>query len=259
MCEIIKHNRVWSIDNFLSRDECNQLIIQSKDIFKDAKLGATIEWTDTPLAEKIYDRLRNNYRGILLGDMSCLYQEKGRNVKLYGVDSKFKIQKFVKGQSKPKRSDASFSHKLITDNENFEVRSFVTITIFLNDLFAKGGEVNYYEFHDKPFSTVGPSAGRCLLHLHPQIYDHSAVFSEMDEKYVLTASVMYKCTHSNNASSDQSQSNTSSLQKIVGGSNIQTNSLFKKALVWSVIPTVTTVLSWFVAKKWFPNVKLFNK
>ena len=55
MCEVLKHNYIFSIDNFFTEDECHALIQQSrkKGFIHTNGDDVTMDWRDEELAQTV--------------------------------------------------------------------------------------------------------------------------------------------------------------------------------------------------------------
>jgi hypothetical protein len=55
MCEVLKHNYIFSIDNFFTEDECRALIQQSrkKGFIHTNGDDVTMDWRDEELSQRV--------------------------------------------------------------------------------------------------------------------------------------------------------------------------------------------------------------
>lgn len=190
--------------------------------------------------------------------MGALYLSKGREMKLMCINENFQIQKYIKGQGSPKKCSTPKVRIARTDKFEYDERSFISIVVFLNDMCTKGGELNFYEWHDEPKYKIRPQKGKCVLFIHSQYHEDVPVFSEMDEKYVLRANIMYRSIRPRAViSAPNSARSTEEERASVMKENPVKRSIMsgiKRIMVWTLFPTVTAALSIVVSRIWFPKL-----
>lgn len=178
--ETIYHtNKIWTINNFLSKEECNDLISLSESIgFMEAEVslesGAKmmkgirnnyrIIHTDTELAFKLWNKLKENCPAEIDDSYAI------------GLNEKFRFYKYEFDQRFKRHIDGRFKR-----NETEESR--VTFMIYLNEEF-EGGETTFDDV------TIIPRTGSALCFIHELKHEGCAVKNGI--KYALRSDVMYK-------------------------------------------------------------------
>ncbi len=176
---MIHENKIWTIDNFLSKSECDELIILSEN------LGYVEAEVSLDSGSKMLKGVRNNYR-LLYQDFNLakLYWEKLKhycpneieNQMVVGLNEQFRFYKYELNQRFKKHRDGSFKR-----NE-FEA-SKITFMIYLNDEF-EGGET---AFDDQ---IIKPLTGKALCFFHELKHEGCPVTNGV--KYVLRSDIMFK-------------------------------------------------------------------
>lgn len=186
MKKIIYNKDIFVIEDFLSKEECEELIQKSEQIgYEEAKVqmgenrqsilkgvrnNNRILYTDETLAKKLFERAKpflNNEVGMYEVD---------------GLNEMFRFYKYSPGQRFKMHRDGSFKR-----NEKEE--SFFTFLIYLNEEFEGGAT----EFED--LFTIQPKTGNLLVFYHP--YRHEGRIIESGFKYALRSDVMYKIKNEN--------------------------------------------------------------
>lgn len=181
MKKVTYHEHIFVIENFLSTEECIDLIRLSEEIgFEEAKVqvgnnkqeilkgvrnNERILYNDPELAAKLFNRAKD-----FLPDGTDLYE-------LCGLNELFRFYKYNPGQRFKMHRDGSFVR-------NDKEESFYTFMIYLNDDF-EGGETEF-----QSICTIKPKAGDLLLFLHPIRHEGKTVTKGL--KYALRSDVMYK-------------------------------------------------------------------
>lgn len=167
------------IDNFLTQEECDELIQLGEDS------GFELSKIRTAQGDIIREDIRNNSRFIIKDDGTMgeelfekvreyLPQELG-GWKLKGLNEQVKIYKYTKGQQFKMHRDAPYVRN---DNE----QSFITMMVYLNEGFVGGDTF----FMDKQ---VKPETGKCLLFWQDQL--HAGMEVTEGVKYAIRTDVMY--------------------------------------------------------------------
>jgi prolyl 4-hydroxylase len=172
---------VFVIQNFLSIEECNDLIRDSELIgYEEAKVQAPgnrqimlknvrnndrIMYENNQLANELFEKAK-----------PFLIHSIG-NYDLIGLNEMFRFYKYSKGQSFKMHKDGSYER-------NETECSFYTFLIYLNDDFD-GGETEFENLF-----TVNPKTGDLLVFYHPLRHEGKEVTSGF--KYALRSDVMYK-------------------------------------------------------------------
>lgn len=186
--EVLDSDRVFVISDFLSHEECTDLIRRSDSLI----------YEPGTVADVVIEDVRNNER-VLVDDLSLaadlfsrakpflppVIEERG----LVGFNERWRFYRYQPGQTfKPHRDGSYFR---VT---NFE-ESQLTFMIYLND-GMRGGETRFFVgmeqalFRQQPYLSVQPKEGMALVFLHQIWHEGSVVQS--GQKYVLRTDVMYK-------------------------------------------------------------------
>ena len=171
---------IWTIEHFVSKKECDDLILFSEMRgFEEAKVNLAngpkmikgirnnlrLIYDDNNLAEKYWKRLAKYCPSIL-----------DQTWKASGLNEKFRFYKYESNQRFKKHIDGRFKR-----SENEESR--ITFMIYLNHDF-KGGETAFEE------NIINPSSGMALCFIHELKHEGLPVIT--GSKYVLRSDVMYK-------------------------------------------------------------------
>ncbi|GAL84189.1 hypothetical protein MYP_1417 [Sporocytophaga myxococcoides] len=179
MNAIFHTDQIWSIENFLSRSECNDLITLSENIgFKEAEVSL-------PSGAKMIKSLRNNER-VLHSDIGLASMLWTRledfcpkdldNSFPLGLNEQFRFYKYELDQRFKRHIDGRFRR-----NETEESR--ITFMIYLNEEY-EGGETAFDEV------TIFPRTGMALCFIHELKHEGCPV--KKGVKYALRSDVMYK-------------------------------------------------------------------
>lgn len=181
MIDIVNEEmEIYTIDNFLTVDECNKLIEKSEQIgFEEA--GVNVDG-----AQKMMKMVRNNER-ILFEDpeyASQLWQKlqpyvkpEVGNSKAVGLNEMFRFYKYNPNQRFKMHIDGSYKR-------NESEFSYYTFMIYLNDSY-QGGETKFASGE-----IITPKTGTALIFEHGQRHEGTALVSGI--KYVLRSDIMYK-------------------------------------------------------------------
>ncbi len=174
------HNKkIWTIENFLTKDECDNLLLFSEQKgYEEAKVSLSS-------GAKMMKGLRNNYRlmyqdqkladkywGILKDYCPAKIEEN----EAVGLNEQFRFYKYESSQRFKRHIDGRFKR-----NENEESR--ITFMIYLNEDF-EGGETKFDDV------TIKPEIGTALCFIHEQKHEGCPVTE--GTKYVLRTDVMYR-------------------------------------------------------------------
>ncbi|QGK76484.1 2OG-Fe(II) oxygenase [Flavobacterium sp. SLB02] len=171
---------IYTINNFLTIDECNKLIEKSEQVgFQEAEINIDG-------AQKMIKMVRNNER-IMYQDeeyASFLWQKLQPYIKsevgnsfATGLNEMFRFYKYNPGQRFKMHRDGSYKRS----ESEF---SYYTFLIYLNDRY-EGGETKFASGE-----IITPKTGTALIFEHSQRHEGSALISGI--KYVLRSDVMYK-------------------------------------------------------------------
>lgn len=170
---------IWTIKNFLSKKECDDLIyISEASGYKEA----TVSFSS---GAKMMKGLRNNER-ILVKDVSLAHKlwEKLQpfcsqvldQSKAIGLNEQFRFYKYEGGQRFKKHIDGRFKRNEIEESR-------ITFLVYLNDDF-EGGETAFES------CIIEPQKGTALCFIHE--LKHEGIPVNVGTKYVLRSDVMYK-------------------------------------------------------------------
>jgi predicted 2-oxoglutarate/Fe(II)-dependent dioxygenase YbiX len=169
---------IWTISDFLSSRQCEDLVIFSE------QLGYDEAEVSLPSGAKMMKSLRNNER-LLYTDaaLAAQYWERLQpfcpaqidGTIAIGLNEQFRFYKYEPGQRFKRHIDGRFKRNALEESR-------ITFMVYLNDDF-EGGETN--------FDTVSirPQAGMALCFIHEQKHEGCAVTD--GTKYVLRSDVMY--------------------------------------------------------------------
>ena len=170
---------IWTIENFISKKECETLILFSEQQgYEEAKVSLTT-------GAKIMKGIRNNYR-LVYKDVN-LANKYWQTLKKFcpntlekneasGLNEQFRFYKYESDQRFKRHIDGRFKR---SDQEE----SRVTFMIYLNDDFS-GGETKFDNV------TISPKTGTALCFIHEQKHEGCPV--PEGTKYVIRSDVMYK-------------------------------------------------------------------
>jgi hypothetical protein len=184
--EELDGERVWVIDDFLSREECAALIRRSEALAYETGTVADVLVTDfrnndrvmiddTALAADLFGRARPFLPEVFDGQI------------LAGFNERFRFYRYGPGQTfKPHRDGAYQRLKPWQE-------SLLTFMVYLNDQVV-GGETRFFAgmehaFRQQPMLVVTPKEGMALVFVHRIIHEGATVQS--GRKYVLRTDVMY--------------------------------------------------------------------
>ena len=171
--------KIWTIQNFLSKEECGDLILLSENIgYNEAEVSLST-------GAKMMKGLRNNSR--------VIYNDKELALKLWekleafcpneiedsfsiGLNEQFRFYKYELNQRFKRHIDGSFV-------KNDLEQSRITFMIYLNDNF-QGGETKFDEI------VITPKLGDALFFIHELKHEGCPVKNGI--KYALRSDVMYK-------------------------------------------------------------------
>lgn len=171
---------VFTIENFLSKEECDDYInrsellkyedaaIQTKNgprIYQDVRNNARVIFDDIELASFIFNRARA-FLPEVLGNDWCLS----------GLNERFRFYRYEAGEYFKWHKDGFYCR---TENEI----SQLTFLIYLNDNYL-GGETAF------KWDVIKPQMGMALVFPHLLMHQGSEIIS--GKKYVFRTDVMYK-------------------------------------------------------------------
>lgn len=170
-------DRIWTIDEFLTPEECEDWIAFAEERgFDDAPIT-------TMVGPMMAPDVRNNTR-VMVDDVlraEELWERLGSVVptiaggEAIGLNERLRFYRYEPGQAFRWHLDGAYYRP------NGEC-SRLTFMVYLNDGF-EGGETLFRD------ATIEPRTGRALLFVHQQLHEGSAVVE--GRKYVLRTDVMY--------------------------------------------------------------------
>lgn len=172
-------NIIWTIDNFLTPKECDDLILFSEQRgYEEAKVSLKS-------GAKMIKGIRNNYRLIYTDEhLASQYWQKLKNhcpktiedYNVVGLNEQFRFYKYESNQRFKRHVDGRFQQNKLEESR-------ITFMIYLNDDFV-GGETKFDEV------TIVPKTGTALCFIHEQKHEGCPV--PEGTKYVLRTDVMYR-------------------------------------------------------------------
>ncbi|QHT65891.1 oxidoreductase, 2OG-Fe(II) oxygenase [Rhodocytophaga rosea] len=171
--------KIFTVENFLSKEECEHYISLSEEV------GYEIAKVNTESGQRVLTQVRNNNRVLYNNEaLAQLLWEKAKpfipekigNSTAIGFNELFRFYRYEPGQQFRGHFDQSYIR-------NAEEVSFVTFMIYLNDDF-EGGETTFQDFW------IEPKQGMALIFFH-DLY-HSGREVSRGIKYVLRTDVMYR-------------------------------------------------------------------
>lgn len=182
--QIIVPERIFTIENFFSDDECAHFIdlseksgykpaavqtLQGQEMRPDIRNNSRLIWDDSNLAEQLWNRIRPFVPSPLW------------NRAAIGLNERFRFYRYDPGETFKPHYDGSFKR------DNGE-RSQVTFMIYLNG-DCTGGETKFDLAYPHGEISVQPKRGMGLLFPHSVRHEGAPVWS--GRKYVLRTDVMY--------------------------------------------------------------------
>lgn len=170
---------IWTIENFLTEKECEDLILFSEmKGFEEATVSLTtgakmmkgirnnerLIWKDDGLATKYWDRLKE------------FCPETIENNIAVGLNEQFRFYKYESNQRFKRHIDGRYKR-----NDNEESR--ITFMIYLNEDY-EGGQTAFNDV------VIEPKTGTALCFIHEQKHEGCPV--PEGTKYVLRSDVIYK-------------------------------------------------------------------
>ena len=170
---------IWTIEDFLTKEECEDLISFSEQRgFEEAKVSLSS-------GAKMMKGLRNNYRLMYQDEkLAARYWEKLKDScpeviednEYVGLNEQFRFYKYEPSQRFKRHIDGRFKR-----NEQEESR--ITFMVYLNADF-EGGETKFDDV------TIRPQTGMALCFIHEQKHEGCPVVDGL--KYVIRTDVMYR-------------------------------------------------------------------
>jgi len=177
--ELLDGEQIFVIRDFLSPDECEQLIQRSEalgyetftidgEVFADYRNNARLIVDDPVLAKTFWPRAAEHLPHIIEGQPAS------------GFNPRFRFYRYTGSEAFAPHHDGSVR---LGDQT-----SKLTFMVYLTDV-PKGGETRFYDDDVKLKLSVQPERGKALVFNH--IILHEGVAVEAGSKYVLRTDVMY--------------------------------------------------------------------
>lgn len=172
-------DKIWTIENFLSKSECEDYIIFSEQKgYEEAKVSLP---EGAKMIKGIRDNYRLMYRDEVLADkfwksLQPFVPEKINSRTVSGLNELFRFYRYDSNQRFKRHIDGRFKK---SDTEE----SRITFLIYLNDDY-RGGETKFDDV------IIKPKAGTALCFYHELKHEGSPVADGI--KYVIRTDVMYK-------------------------------------------------------------------
>mgnify|MGYP002476826425 FL=1 len=204
----LDHNYVWTIDNVLTDEECDQLVHITEGHYGSAPItvgdnqyimdeetrnNERIIWDDVVSAEALWNRIKQ----FVPAQVTDLRGVSGRHMEGWtacGLNERFRFYKYSKSQYFRPHYDGHFARKAqIVGNQTIKEQSFLTAIFYLNTV-QEGGETNFYSTLTRsPRCVVKPKKGSLCLFVHSQLHEGAELPEHSTEhKYVLRSDVMYR-------------------------------------------------------------------
>lgn len=173
------HPPIWTINNFLTPKECDDLILFSENLgFREAEVGLKsgakmmkairnnerLEYDDEALAKRFWEKLK----GFCPPELDA--------AQAVGLNEHFRFYKYEPGQRFKRHIDGRYRR-----GETEESR--ITFMIYLNSDY-EGGETAF------DTQKIMPETGLALCFIHEQ--KHESIPILRGTKYVLRSDVMYR-------------------------------------------------------------------
>jgi 2OG-Fe(II) oxygenase superfamily len=171
---------IWTISDFLTEAECEQLIYFSElkgyeeatvslpegaKMLKGIRDNQRILYHDAQLAQTYWERLREFCPPLIDADWEAL-----------GLNEQFRFYKYEPSQRFKRHLDGRF-------RRNAQEESRITFLLYLNDDF-EGGETRFDTV------TIQPKTGTALCFVHEQKHEGCPLIA--GTKYALRSDVMYR-------------------------------------------------------------------
>lgn len=176
-------NEIWTIEHFLTQEECDTFIEKSE------KLGYEPATVETERGHRLIESVRNNNRiiysdpglAISLWEKASSFspQRIGESIAI-GLNEMFRFYKYEPGQHFKKHTDQSYIR-------NDVEASYYTLLIYLNDNYD-GGETSFHNI------IIKPKKGTALIFKHDLEHTGTEVTSGI--KYVLRTDIMFRLQQS---------------------------------------------------------------
>jgi hypothetical protein len=182
MKRIDYHPEIYVIADFLSQEECTNLIAIAENIgFEEAQVQVGEN------KQSMLKGVRNNERILYMNqELADQFWQRALpwitsvdNYTAVGLNEQFRFYKYSPGQRFKMHKDGSFKR---SETE----QSFYTFLLYLNDDF-EGGATEFQEI-----CTISPKQGSLLIFHHPLRHEGKILIA--GNKYALRSDVMYRAS-----------------------------------------------------------------
>jgi len=189
---------IWTIENFLTQEECQNLIIFSENksyeeatvslksgaiMMKNIRNNDRLIYEDAQLAQKYWQKLKEFCPKFI----SEIVKEETQNYKATELNPLFRFYKYESNQRFKKHIDGRIN--LEKEGKNQESR--ITFMIYLNEDFEGGQTVfDYKNNNEIEVIEIQPKTGTALCFVHELKHEGKAVLK--GKKYVLRSDIMFQ-------------------------------------------------------------------
>ena len=172
---------IWTIERFLSKEDCNNMIIFSEHkgyseaevtlnggtkMMKGIRNNDRLIIEDVSLAERLWNKLKDDCPNPIVGEQAI------------GLNECFRFYRYESGQRFKRHIDGRFRRNDVEESR-------ISLLIYLSENF-EGGATQFDNF------IVQPKIGEALLFIHEQKHESTPI--ESGVKYVLRSDVMFTKT-----------------------------------------------------------------
>ncbi len=197
----IQHTpKIWTIENFLSEEECQNLIIFSENksydeatvslqsgakMMKNIRNNERLIYEDEKLAQNYWQKLKD-FCPIFINE---IVKEETQNYQAVGLNPRFRFYKYESNQRFKKHIDG----RVQLEKEGKEYESRITFMIYLSDNFEGGQTTFDYKNEENNLLQkieIRPKTGTALCFVHEIKHEGKPVLK--GTKYVLRSDIMYR-------------------------------------------------------------------
>jgi hypothetical protein len=208
----IEENNIWTIDNFLTSEECDKWITFTDDKGFEVKYNSEVRYNGrltidqesevTPMSQReLFSRLE--ILNFLPSNATDLYkQESATGYTLQNTAPMLRFYKYVSSEHffKPHYDYSNITYPTVKkEGIKTTFKSFVTLLVYLTTV-NDGGETVFFD--DGPNSDINnlvtrfkvkPKQGQALLFVHDNLHEGAALAENTTEKkYVLRTDIVYR-------------------------------------------------------------------
>ena len=196
----IQHTpQIWTIENFLSEEECQNLIIFSENksyqeatvslksgakMIKNIRNNDRLIYEDEKLAQNYWQKLKK----ICPIFINEIVREETQKSEVVGLNPRFRFYKYESNQRFKKHIDG----RVELEKEGQRQESRITFMIYLSDDFEGGQTIFDYKNEKNELETIKiqPKIGTALCFVHEIKHEGKPV--PTGTKYVLRSDIMYQ-------------------------------------------------------------------